>query len=849
MKKITVGILAHVDAGKTTLCESILFKTGVIRAQGRIENGSTCFDYKLLERQRGITVFAKEARVRWNECDINIIDTPGHTDFKSEAARVLPILDVIVFVVSATEINKPQNLYLFQNIEKCGIPIVIFISKADASSISSNNIISYITDIYSSKIIAHSHDGWDVDSASLLSESILEKAINGEPIETSDIVPFILSLNSIPCLLGSGLTGDGVEELLSLISFIAEGKKTEGNLEKPQAYIYKIDYDKKGIRQTHVKVLSGTYIQKASVSYETSKTESEKINEIRFLTGEKYISVPSAETGDICVFTGLYNTIPGELLGKQSPRSLDTGLLCFELISTSDTTHEKIIIALKQLEDEEPAYAFSCNNGNRILVHLNGEIQAEVLLSDLQNRFGISASLSDPIPEYRETISTTSYGNGHFEPLRHYAEVRLKISPLPSGSGLIFDSTCPENTLEKHWQSLILTQLRQSFVPGVLIGAPLTDLRITLVNGKSHLKHTEGGDFREAAIRALRQGLMKANCCILEPFVSFIIRCSISISGKITTDLVNEHCVIRGQENENSQSCIISGEGPLLSVEQLKKNYTLAGMTDILFQLLFSGFMPSPNSADIIQRAGYNPEQDLLFPCDSIFCIKGAGHSIKWNEADLWMHTEPYRDPLKPEFRTGNRGYRLSEAEFASILKKEFNSPEIQLYNSVPKTLPSSYYQTAEIKIPFYLIDGNNLLHLLSAEKSTQDTDLLKNTLLYELENWAEYCGYLVKIVFDGYGEDENVQIVSPGLAIQYSKNESADVVLERTAAAIGPSYLVTMVTSDKLIQISASASGVKRMSSREYLKQLEKGIALLRKNLADAIQDLKFGISDSIQS
>lgn len=855
-RKICVGIVAQVDAGKTTLCESILFLSLAIRKKGRVDDRDSFFDFNLSEKQHGITLYSKEARISRNDADIFIIDTPGHRDFSSEVERVIPVLDVILFVVNACELNKQQNIFLFRQIEKWGKPILVFASKMDMGRVSCEEALSLLSASYSDKCVQYENGSFVGEAAATIDEIFLEAYMEGSQIPAGHAEACILRRSVYPVIFGSGLYGDGVKEMLDLISALALPAAEASEQGGKCAYVYKIDRDAKGMRQTHVKILSGRYRARDEVSYDhLGEKTVEKINEIRQISGSRYQLCPEAEAGDLVAFTGPSFLTPGQytdsgpdLSGGYEPsvNPIEYSLYCDDSVSS-----ESFLSALRQLEEEDPSLAVSASGSDKcVYIHLKGDLQKDILRETMEKRFRMPVLFGAEHVEYYETISDTVYGNGHYEPLKHYAEVRVKLSPLARGSGIVYESKCPEDVLPSNWQNLILNGIRSFSLRGVLIGAPLTDVKITLLSGKYHIKHTEGGDFREAVIRAIRQGLMKAHSVLLEPFASFTIVCASGLSGKLLSDL--EQAGLKPDRHTFSDDGLLhlSGTGPLITVDALRKQYLSAYGDAVFFEYADTGLSDCPVSEKIIGEKGYDPQADLEQSPDSVFCSHGAGHVVKWDQVDGNMHT----DPVEPKTGKASSRYSISEKEFTEILKKYSLIAETpSISHRKEETLPviSGYFTGLPA---LYLIDGSNLLHAYCTDKSgdavpeNAPVSLMQDKLVSELVNFIMYSGVSAKIVFDGFSSSspaEGDNFIQDKLSILYSGNESADVVLERLAASVGPDYKCKMVTSDRMVQISALHSGITRISSREFLMEMTSALSRMREQIRGKQSSLSASVAE----
>lgn len=844
------------DAGKTTLCESMLFFSNCIRKKGRVDEGNSFFDFNTSEKQHGITLYSKEASFKWGDADISIIDTPGHRDFATEVERALPVLDVLLFVVSAYELKKQQNIFLFNQLTKLEKPILVFVSKMDMDRIQPKEALSYISSVYSEKCIEFKNGAFDSESAAMLDDAFFEAFLENKPLSKEQIDACIFNRSAYPVILGSGLNGDGVSELLDLIARVATIPDQINSPDRKSAYVYKIDRDDKGVRQTHIKILSGKYSVRDEIVFKChGKTINEKINEIRQISGAHYQSIGFAEVGDIAVFTGLSVSSAGQFLDSCTtilkPYEPSENPIEYSVQYDKRISQDVFMKALRQVEEENPELAVTSSSDRKdVFVHLKGDLAKDVLQETFEKRFGINIQFGSPKVDYYETIQNTVYGNGHYEPLKHYAEVRLRLTPLAKGSGIVFESKCSEDILPSNWQHIILNSIASFNIRGVLIGAPLTDVKVTLLSGRYHIKHTEGGDFREAVIRAIRQGLMKADSVLLEPHASFLITCPSGMSGKVITDLDSENLKIVQQAFTGDGLFEIQGNGSLLITDSLRKKYMVTYGDAVFFEYTNTGLKPCQYSKRMIEERAYNPEADIEQSPDSVFCFHGAGHSVKWNEADELMHT----DPVEPKDDRPSKRFTISEKELNEILEKNnllTKVPEIR--HNINKLNSDKTEFVSRLSSFMYLIDGSNLLHayvnsISGSTKLDAQISLQQDILISDLVNYVSFTGASAEIVFDGFNSSSMTTdkcVLSDTFTVIYSGAESADIVLERLAASIGPDYRCKMVTSDQMVQISALHSGIIRISSREFLEEMSSALSSMREKIACTNQKLITSIGE----
>lgn len=644
---ITIGILAHVDAGKTTLSESMMYLTGQIRTLGRVDHKDAFLDTHELERDRGITIFSKQAVFDLEEKKVTLLDTPGHVDFSAEMERTLQVLDYAVLVISGADGVQGHTRTLWRLLEQYKVPVFLFVNKMDQEGTDREQLLSELKKSLSEGItafdIAQDEEKREefYENIAVCEEKVLETYLESGEIPIRDVKRLIKERNIYPCYFGSALKVEGVKELLNGLQKYTEVCQTQ---EEFGAKVFKISRDRQGNRLTHLKITGGRLRVKDQLAGAEQSEEpwEEKVNQIRIYSGEKYEMVQEAAAGMICAVTGLTKTYPGEGLGKEQrsePPHLSP-VLNYRVIFPEHVNIPAMLQNFRILEEEDPMLRVVWNEElEEIHVQLMGEVQTEVLRSLAEERFGVKVSFDSGNIVYKETIKNTVEGVGHYEPLRHYAEVHLIMEPGASGSGLVFDSICSEDVLDRNWQRLILTHLSEKAHRGVLMGAEITDMKITLAAGRAHLKHTEGGDFRQSTYRAVRQGLMQAESVLLEPYYDFRLTVPAEMVGRALTDIQRMYGQFSPPETEGEMSIIV-GSAPVSEMRDYPKevrNYT-RGQGDLSF--VFQGYAPCHNTAEVLEEAGYDPQSDTENPTGSVFCSHGAGFYVPWNEVQDYMHIE-----------------------------------------------------------------------------------------------------------------------------------------------------------------------------------------------------------------
>ena len=764
MENIVMGILAHVDAGKTTLSEGMLYLSGTVRKLGRVDHKDAFLDTYSLERDRGITIFSKQAVFSLGNRRINLLDTPGHVDFSAEMERTLQVLDYAVLVISGADGVQGHTETLWKLLKLYEIPTFIFINKMDQPGTDRESLLTELKERLDEGCIVFGK-GKNVESLeeiAMTDEAVLDYFMEHETVRNEDICRLIRERKIFPCYFGSALKLDGVQELLAGFEEYMkpfDGKKEFG------ARVFKISRDDKGERLTFLKVTGGKLVVKMPIN------KAEKINQIRIYSGAKYEAVNEVEAGGVCAVTGLFSSYIGQGLGveKGTAAPFLEPVLTYQMILPEGADTTKVLRELKQLEEEEPLLNIVWNPAlEEIHVQLMGEVQTEILKTMIAERFHLDVEFGTGKIVYKETIKSPIVGVGHYEPLRHYAEVHLKMEPLEAGSGLIFDTDCSEDVLDRNWQRLILTHLQEREHPGVLTGAPITDMKITIVAGRAHLKHTEGGDFRQATYRAVRQGLKSAESVLLEPWYSFVL--------EVPSEQMNGS--FEGPEAEDKQGMVrLTGTAPASEMRDYQREVWAYTKGRGRITLTLKGYEPCHNAEEVIEEIGYDSERDGDNPTGSVFCAHGAGFLVKWDEVPEYMHIKEDFLAEKPGIeqdevmavQMGNHcnysgGYSFSyddDPELLTIMEREFGSKqkERDRYSSYRKQTVSTpvrhttVIKENEPKKEYLLVDGYNIIFAWEElnELAKASIDAARNKLMDILSNYQGFIGCTLILVFDAY--------------------------------------------------------------------------------------------------
>lgn len=831
MKRLAIGILAHVDSGKTTLSEAILYHTGKIRKLGRVDHNDTFFDTHSLERKRGITIFSKQARIKLGNMEFTLLDTPGHVDFSSETERVLQILDYAILVINGAEGVQSHTETLWRLLKIYRIPVFIFVNKMDFSLLSHDEIIADMRNHLSEGCIDFESDNLFEDIA-LCDEILMHEYLDTEKISDTNISRSIRERKLYPCIFGSALKMQGISNLLEIIEKYTLSVKYKKDF---SAGIFKISEDENGNRLTHMKITGGNLKVKDIIN-------GEKINQIRLYSGTKYTLSEIAESGMICAVTGLSQTYCGQGLGAEKNSDIPRlePVLSYKIELPSGINPNTAVAMLKKLESENPELNIIWSESlQEIHIKLMGEIQLEIIKSIVSERFGFDIDFTQGKIAYKETIKNKSEGIGHYEPLRHYAEVHLLLEPAEAGSGLHFYTDCCEDLLDKNWQRLIMTHLKEKQHIGVLTGSPITDMNITLVSGKAHIKHTEGGDFRQAVYRAVRNGLRKAESVLLEPYYDFILEIPSEFTGKALSDIQLMDAVFSPPETYND-ICTIKGTVPVETIRDYHRE--LAGYTSGKGRLscILSGYKPCRNQEKIISGIGYNCDEDTENSADSIFCSHGAGFLVKWNEVEKYMHIESFLKPQKAEEPVSAPVVSVPKKQYSGSIEEDrelmqifertygkINRDERQALHKVYESSETVYKSSPPKKGEYLLVDGYNIIFSWDELKkqAEESLDLARNTLINKLCNYQGFRKCKVILVFDAYkvkGNKGSCERVNNIDVIYTREAETADSYIEKVSHELGKDYRVRVATSDNLEQMIILGNGAYRISAQEFYEEMK---------------------------
>lgn len=840
-KKLTIGILAHVDAGKTTLSEALLYLSGRIRTLGRVDHQNTYLDTNAVERERGITIFSKQARFSSPSCDFILLDTPGHVDFSAETERTLALLDYAILVISASDGVQNHTRTLWQLLEFYRIPTFLFVNKTDIAIKRKEELEAEIAKALSPHVIAfyNTQTKAELDEKlALTHEDLLESVLAGTPIEDSVIAEQISRRELFPCLFGSALRMVGIDFLLDTLDRYTLAPIYES--ERFGAKVYKISRAS-STRLTYMKVTGGTLSARDELCYLSAdgKRTLEKVSQLRLYSGEKFEQVDSVSAGEICAVSGLSATYVGQGLGAESDsgKPILEPVLSYRIALPPACDLSIYFPKLKELEEEEPSLHLCWNEDLRqIEARLMGDIQIDLLKRMIMERFSISCEFDTGKILYKEKIAGKTLGVGHFEPLRHYAEVQLLMEPQPKGTGLVFDTRLPENSLDTNWQRLILSHLYEKKHRGVLIGAALTDTKITLVAGKAHLKHTEGGDFREATLRAVRHGLMKAGCVLLEPYYQFRLEVPSAAVGRAMSDLGARFAEFE-VESTTDEFTVIRGRAPVSELHDYTREVIAYTRGKGRLACTPDGYEPCHNQEQIVASVRYNPEADAENTPHSVFCAHGGGFIVPWNEVDQYKHLDAGvslpspAESVIPKAANLVQKYHLSEEDLEAIMLREFGPIKRRRY-SEPKIVsggkPGKIPKQKDVAPPKHLliIDGYNLIYSWDTLKEVADFSLEKarETLMDMLSSYVGYTKTELVLVFDAYLVKDGMgsDFTHDGYRVVYTKeDQTADTFIEIMMHELGPNYHIRVVTGDRLVQYSAVHAGILRMTAKEFADEV----------------------------
>ena len=839
MKKIVVGILAHVDSGKTTLSEAMLYLSGTISKLGRVDSKNSFLDTFSLERSRSITIFSKQALLKYKDTDITLIDTPGHVDFSAETERTLQVLDYAILVISATDGVQSHTQTLWKLLAKYNVPCFIFVNKTDLDGADRDVAFCQLKTKLSDNCVDFNLPDDELnENIALCDETLLEKYENGT-LNKFDVVSAVNSRKIFPCMFGSALKLDGVDTFMDLLNDYTEMPAYGTDF---GAKVYKISEDK-GQRLTMMKITGGSLKVKEVLKSEKN-INAEKVNQIRLYSGEKFTAVDEAQAGTVCAVTGITFTNSGDGLGMEDNSSMPvlTLVLTYTVNVPDGTDAHTVLSNMKILESEDPQLKVEWNERySEIHVKLMGDIQLEVLQTLFADRFGIDISFGKGSIIYKETIEEAVEGVGHFEPLRHYAEVHLLLKPGKRGSGLVFKTECKEDVLDKNWQRLILTHLYEKTHIGVLTGSPITDMEIILKSGKAHPKHTEGGDFRQATYRAVRQGLRSAKSVLLEPYYDFTLEVPTENVGRAMSDIQFMHGTFNPPETDGENS-VFTGSAPVSTMYDYARDVRMYTHGKGKLVCALKGYEPCHNSDEVIAEFGYDPDSDTDNTCDSVFCSKGSGYTVKWDEVKSHMHLPSILSTPKSEYAQTFSNSRVSsyaDKKDLFALDKELMEIFEQTYGPIKNKNPNnshfSFTEKAKTpnpkklpKVPKYegpeylLVDGYNVIFAWDnlSKLAESSIDGARNALINILCNYQGYKKCEVIVVFDAYkvkGNHREIEKVN-NITVVYTKEaETADMYIEKASLDLAKKHKVRVVTSDALEQVIILGNGALRVSSREF--------------------------------
>lgn len=844
---ICIGLLAHVDAGKTTLSESMLYLSGRIRQQGRVDHGNAYLDTYELERARGITIFSKQAELVFGELEVTLLDTPGHVDFSAEMERTLRVLDYAILVINGADGVQGHTETLWKLLKQYRIPVFLFINKMDQNGTDAEKLLEELRVKLSGSCIrfGEAEDSEEfLENVAMAEEQVLETYLEHGTIERGEISRLIRERKVFPCYFGSALKNIGVKEFLAGLECYA---KERSYPEEFGAKVYKIARDPQGNRLTYLKVTGGVLKVRDLIRYQDVE---EKVSQIRIYSGEKYDAVQEARAGRVCAVTGLTKTYPGEGLGAEPPSEgpVLTPVLNYQLILPEGCDTHGMLLKLRQLEEEDPELHIVWNEElGEIHAQLMGEVQTEILQSMIRERFQTEVTFGQGNIVYKETIKRPAEGVGHFEPLRHYAEVHLLLEPGESGSGLVFAADCSEDVLDRNWQRLILTHLAEKEHRGVLTGSAITDMKITLVAGRAHLKHTEGGDFRQATYRAVRQGLKSTESVLLEPYYEFRMEIPAEFVGRALTDIQRMAGEFQTPDTEGDFA-VITGSAPVSEMRdyQLEVTSYTKGRGRLFCTL--KGYAPCHNAEEVIEQIGYDSEGDLDNPTGSVFCAHGAGFHVSWDQVPDHMHLEyvwtPEAEKEKSaiEAKKGQgsvQSGRVSSSFSRSVEEdKELEEIFLRTYGKIERKRPiaerrveSPEERQKRIRKDqmeeYLLVDGYNVIFAWEDLKELAKVNIegARNKLMDVLCNYQGFKKCNLILVFDAYkvqGQELGVQKYH-NIYIVYTKEaETADQYIEKVVHEIGRKYHVTVATSDNVEQVVTLGQGGKLLSARELRTEVE---------------------------
>ena len=838
MKKLTIGILAHVDAGKTTLSEGLLYAAGALRTLGRVDHGDAFLDTEALERERGITIFAKQAVLDCGGTHITLLDTPGHVDFSAEAERTLQVLDYAILVISGTDGVQGHTRTLWRLLERYGVPTFLFINKMDLAGADRAALLTDLQKSFGACVDLGAEPNERDEHAALTDEAALEELLERGALSDDTLAALISARKIFPCCFGSALKNEGVAEFLQLLTRFTREPARGADF---GARVFKISRDAQGTRLTHLKVTGGTLRAKMQLPCG-------KADQLRLYSGAKFRPLDAAGAGEVVAVTGLADTYPGQGLGAEADgeKPVLQSVLTYRILLPDGTDAHTVLPKLRELEDEDPMLRIVWEEASGELhAELMGEVQLEILQRLISDRFGLSVTFGEGGIVYKETIANTVEGVGHFEPLRHYAEVHLLLEPAPRGSGVQLASACPTDELDLNWQRLILTHLAERAHPGVLTGSALTDVKMTLLAGRAHLKHTEGGDFRQATYRAVRQGLMMAaqihKAQLLEPWYAFRLELPAENVGRAMNDIQQMGGSFDPpQTAPDGQTATLTGTAPASTMRSYPMDVVGYTRGRGHLSLTLDGYRPCHNTDEVLAAIGYEPEHDLDNPADSVFCSHGAGFVVPWEQVRSHMHMDSgWGKTARPAEEAATRPRRMAayratleeDAELLKIFEQTYGPIKrdpLAAFRPTRKTeRPDFDAEQWEITPEYLLVDGYNIIFAWDElnELSKQSLDAARKKLMDILCNYQGFKKCVLILVFDAYRVPGSPGVIEQyhNIHVVYTKEaETADMFIEHVTHEIGKGRRVRVATSDGMEQIIILGHGALRVSARMFHQEVQ---------------------------
>lgn len=839
MKRLTISMAAHVDAGKTTLSEALLFYAGEIRKRGRVDNGDAFLDTDLQERQRGITIFSKQAVLRLSDAEFTLLDTPGHADFAADAERAFAVSDCAVLVISGIDGVQSRTRTIMSLLERAELPVFTFVNKMDISYKNKEELIKELRAL--DRRFAHFSDNFSEnisETAAEYDEECMNSFLESGKVPESKIANAIRNRKLFPVMFGSALKNEGVEQFAELLAKYAVPKDIYGGF---AAQVFKITSDKNGVRETLLKINGGEIRVRQELG-------GEKISQLRIYSGARFTPAEAAFAGQVCAVTGLSKTYAGQCFGEQKPPKEPTvnAALCCTVLFGGEVNIPDAYSKLKILEEEDPQLRFSFAHGE-INVRVMGEIQLEVLKNIIKERFGLNAEFGESRITYLETITAPVEGVGHFEPLRHYAEVHLLLEPLPQGSGVVFSRDC--RNLDENRQRLVMSVLREKTHIGVLTGSPITDIKMTLKSGKAHLKHTEGGDFREAALRAVRQGLASASSQLLEPFYEFTLEIPQASVGRALSDLqrMGAEFSSPGSAGTTGSTALIEGVCPVSEMRGYQKEIIGYTHGEGRLSCIIKGYLPCHNAEEVIEKTGYDFNADVEETADSVFCSNGAGHIVKWNEVPKHMHLASIFAKPREVTETEINSYKArvaTDKELMEIFERTYGKINKGKSDRTAMRRDRIIENAKEIKKPlklkeYLLVDGYNIIFAWDElrEIAERNMDSARLKLINIMCNYQAFRRCELILVFDAYRvkSDREIETIG-GITVVYTKEaETADAFIEKTAHILARDRHVRVASDDRIEQVIIAGGGAERVSAEIFrleTKEVERSIRDILENL-----------------